>query len=89
MHVLSGKQQAVGVKQSPESGDQPRFAQYITMSPARPDDAKAVAARLEAFRLRRPPQSTAFVGDDRGYEDAMAAPQLTALGRKLLGDEAW
>lgn len=69
--------------------DQPRFAQYITMSPAQPDDAKAVAARLEAFRLRRPPQSTAFIGDDRGYEDAMAAPQLTALGRKLLGDEAW
>jgi hypothetical protein len=69
--------------------DQPRFAQYITMSPARPDDEEALAARLEAFRLRRPPQSTAFVGDDRGYEERMPDPQLTDLGQKLLGSEPW
>lgn len=69
--------------------DQPRFAQYITMSPARPDDDEALAARLEAFQQRRPPQSKAFVGDDRGYEDRTAPPVLTELGRKLLGSEPW
>lgn len=69
--------------------DQPRFAQYITMSPARPDDEEALAARLEAFRLRRPPQSTAFIGDDRGYEEQMEEPRLTELGKKLLGSEPW
>lgn len=69
--------------------DQPRFAQYITMSPARLDDAEALAARLEAFRLRRPPQSAAFIGDSRGYEERMEEPRLTDLGKKLLGSEPW
>ena len=69
--------------------NRPRFAQYVTMSPARADDEEALAARLEAFRLRRPPQSAAFHGDDRGYEDRMADPELTELGRKLLGSDRW
>lgn len=67
----------------------PRFAQYITMSPAREDDAEARGARIEQFEQRRPPPSTAFPGDARGWEQAQPAAQLSALGRRLLGLDRW
>jgi hypothetical protein len=69
--------------------DRPRFAQYITMSPAQPDDAEALEARLESFRTRRPPKSPSFKGDERGYEQSLPEPQLTPLGRRLLGLDRW
>lgn len=67
----------------------PRFAQYITMTRAREDDQAARDQRIELFEQRRPPQSTAFVGDPRGWEQQQPRPELSALGRKLLGLDHW
>ena len=69
--------------------DRPRFAQYITMSPAREDDSAARDQRIELLEQRRPPQSAAFPGDPRGWEQRQPRPQLSELGRKLVGLDSW
>jgi ectoine hydroxylase-related dioxygenase (phytanoyl-CoA dioxygenase family) len=67
----------------------PRFAQYITMSPAKEDDEEGRRARIESFERRVPPRSTSFKGDDRGWEQTQPAPRLTPLGQRLLGLDHW
>jgi hypothetical protein len=69
--------------------DRPRFAQYITFSPARPEDEEALNERLASFNERHPLRRPAYTGDDRNWERDQPAPELTELGRKLLGLDRW
>jgi hypothetical protein len=69
--------------------DRPRLAQYISMSPARDDEA-ARESRVRAWQERIPPPGTAFPGDPRKIEQQAGSPaNLTPLGRKLLGADPW
>ena len=70
------------------TSDRPRLAQYITMSPARPDDEEQRRERITAWRTRRP--ATGWPGDPRGWELRQPGPAtLTELGRRLLGLDPW
>jgi ectoine hydroxylase-related dioxygenase (phytanoyl-CoA dioxygenase family) len=71
--------------------NRPRLAQYITMFPAERFTADDIAARIDRFDRRvPPPNARAFPGDPRQRETLLGKPpQLTALGRKLLGADAW
>ena len=72
------------------AADQPRLAQYITMSPARFDDDEAREERVSAWRECRPASAGPYTGDPRGWEQAQGErAELTELGRNLLGVEAW
>ncbi|HEX6971776.1 MAG TPA: phytanoyl-CoA dioxygenase family protein [Limnochordia bacterium] len=70
--------------------DRPRFAQYISMFPAREDDEAGRAERIRRFQQRLPPPGPAFPGDPRRLEELHGKPvELTPLGRKLLGLDSW
>jgi hypothetical protein len=67
----------------------PRFAQYVAMFPAeaRFDEREE---RIQAWKSREPLQREYFYGDPRRIEQAQfPVPELTPLGRKLLGLEDW
>lgn len=66
----------------------PRFAQYITMSPA-PQSGGERTADIECWRERKGPAQMAV--DPRGWEAKMSEEpaQLTPLGRKLLSLDPW
>lgn len=69
--------------------NRPRLAQYITMFPARNDEGER-QFRAQAWQERLPPQGRAFPGDPREWEQQHSATaELTTLGRKLLGIDAW
>ncbi|MFC5532599.1 phytanoyl-CoA dioxygenase family protein [Cohnella yongneupensis] len=65
-----------------------RFAQYILMSPANQDDPIETEARIRAFEAY---ESTFLPKDPRGWErnNNASRPQLSGLGRKLLGLDRW
>jgi hypothetical protein len=65
----------------------PRLAQYITMSPARPDNEEARRRRIERWEQRLPYKE----GDPRDWERQHypGPATLTPLGRKLLGLDLW
>ncbi len=66
----------------------PRLAQYITMSPAREDDAMLRKERIQSWKERRP--TPRWPGDARDWEHLHQQPaELTELGRKLLGLDSW
>jgi len=69
----------------------PRLAQYITMQPARQEDEVERLARIDRWRNRKkPPYDRAFPGDPRRVEELHGTTaELTQLGRRLLGLEAW
>jgi ectoine hydroxylase-related dioxygenase (phytanoyl-CoA dioxygenase family) len=68
----------------------PRLALYISMLPARDDDAVAREARITCWQTNSPPASPSFPGDPRRIEEQRSAPaELTPLGRKLLGLDLW
>lgn len=69
--------------------DKPRWAQYITMSPA--GSTEEAQARIDRWQNRKkPPYDRAFPGDSRRVEELHGqTAQLTPLGRKLLGLDAW
>lgn len=71
--------------------DQPRYAQYISMNPARQDNQEAREDRIDRWRHRKNPSGRAFPGDPRHWESEMFSepPVLSALGRKLLGLDLW
>lgn len=69
--------------------DRPRLAQYISMGPAREDDEEARQTRIDCWRRRLPMPSPAFRPDPRQIEQQLEPPQLTPLGRKLLGADRW
>lgn len=70
--------------------DRPRLAQYITMHPAEEDNVELRETRVNCWRRRLPPPGKAFPGDPRKIEEASGVvPELTPLGRKLLGLDPW
>ena len=69
--------------------NKPRLAQYISMSPARPENEEYRQLRIRLWREREQPPSKAFPGDPRGWEKQRPTSELTDLGRRLLGLEAW
>lgn len=95
VHQVEGKQgdliiwtRALAHGNGHNISDTPRFAQYITMSPAE-DDEEERQRRIELFEQRRPPARTAFPGDPRGWEQEQPMAELTPLGRRLLGVDRW
>ena len=64
----------------------PRLGQYITMSPACADDEAMRTRRVAIWRDRL----HGLGANAKGYEhDHAPVPELTPLGRKLLGLDAW
>jgi hypothetical protein len=70
--------------------DRLRFAQYISMFPAAPENKELLNTRIDAWRNFKPALPI-FPEDPRGWErEHNESPaQLTILGRKLLGIESW
>jgi hypothetical protein len=69
---------------------EPRFAQYILMSPERSVNADEVAQRIADYEDRgMPVLGGPFWGDVRGREEEQSPAVLTPLGRKLLGLDRW
>lgn len=67
-----------------------RFAQFISMSPARANSQEARARRVEAWQNRHTPGGKPFPGDPREWEQRnQQTAKLTPLGRKLLGLDSW
>ncbi|MBO7743132.1 phytanoyl-CoA dioxygenase family protein [Paenibacillus sp. MWE-103] len=68
----------------------PRYAQYITMYPEGNEQTRE--QRVKMWRERSAPENHhAFPGDPRKWEQTEfdGPPELTPLGRKLLGLDAW
>lgn len=72
----------------PNDTERPRLVQYVTMAPARDEDACRELARLT---LEKRPPAWAVRQKVPGQLDPEPGPpvKLTALGRKLAGIEAW
>ena len=71
------------------ASDRPRIAQYMTMEPAQPTNRERLDQRLASFDGRTADAGNwSFRGDPRELEVG-DAPQLTDLGRKLLGVDVW
>jgi hypothetical protein len=72
------------------TSDRPRFAQFISMHPAREDDLEYRQRRVEQWAHHRPPGTKTFPGDPRKAEEEFGKrAELTPLGRKLLGLDSW
>lgn len=72
--------------------DKPRLAQYISMFPVGSDDAFASRRedRIYRWKNRLNPDAPWAPGDPRRQEELHGATaELTPLGRKLLGMDAW
>jgi ectoine hydroxylase-related dioxygenase (phytanoyl-CoA dioxygenase family) len=69
----------------------PRYAQYISMNRADPGRIEWRQRLIEGWRTRSAPAGGPFPGDPRRWEQTnFSEPaQLTDLGRKLLGLDAW
>jgi hypothetical protein len=65
----------------------PRLAQYITMSPARDDEAER-QRRLHLYRNQIQMQANRYAGSIDAVE-SLETPDLTPLGRRLLGVDQW
>ena len=75
---------------SPNTSDQPRLAQYMSMAPAQEDNERARQWRINAWLHRRAPEGNPFPGDPRNWErEHGTTAALTPLGRKLLGLDLW
>lgn len=74
---------------SPNKGDRPRMAQYITMFAAEEENSELRRRRIDCWRHRRPPEGRAFPGDRLNREFKNEPAVLTPLGRKLLGLDRW
>jgi hypothetical protein len=67
-----------------------RLCQYISMNPATELTEETRGARIEAWRNNTHPPARSFPGDPRRIEEQRSQPaELTDLGRKLLGLDAW
>jgi hypothetical protein len=68
----------------------PRLCQYLSMNPAPENNEEQRQRRIASWRANGPGPGKSFHGDPRGIEEARNAPaELTPLGRKLLGADAW
>ena len=72
---------------SPNSSDRPRIVQYITMSPApKENNEEARQNRINGWRERL----TGLGKEEKEKEHLQGkTAELTLLGRKLLGLDAW
>ena len=87
--VVFNSLQPHGVRPN-RSRDRARIAQYISMYPAKPENTNEQNERIDVWKNMKKPPSGAFPGDPRGWERRHYGPaNLTALGRKLFGLEAW
>jgi hypothetical protein len=67
-----------------------RLCQYISMNPSARMTEEMRQARIQSWENNTHPQSRSFPGDPRRIEEERSSPaQLTDLGRKLLGLDAW
>jgi len=66
-------------------GERPRFAQYISMYPARFADPDARARRIADWRELKPHGEDPSEWERRNFDPA----ELTSLGQKLLGTDPW
>lgn len=67
------------------TGDEPRFAQYVKMAPADFGDHERRTRRIDAWRERR-----TFGEDPSEWEPRNLDPaELSSLGQKLLGLDPW
>ena len=72
------------------STDKVRMAQYISMTPATPENEELRTRRVTSWQERRAPEGFAFPGDPREWERTRyATAELTPLGRRLLGADRW
>jgi ectoine hydroxylase-related dioxygenase (phytanoyl-CoA dioxygenase family) len=72
------------------TADRPRFSQFINMFPAPESDPERAEDRISQWREHRPPGNNVFPGDPRRVEEEKGhTAELTPLGRKLLGLDAW
>jgi hypothetical protein len=72
------------------SKDKVRIAQYISMMPAEEDNETLRQWRINSWQHRIAPESYAFPGDPRKWEQTKyKTAELTELGKKLLGLEKW
>lgn len=68
----------------------PRLCQYLSMNPANEQDEESRGRRIAAWQGNTHPSGRAFPGDARGIEEQRESPaELTGLGRRLLGVDAW
>ena len=74
----------------PNHSNQPRLAQYISMTPAKEDRQDLINWRVKSWKERIAPEGYPFPGDPREWEKKSQEPaHLTELGRKLLGLRKW
>jgi len=72
------------------TSDKVRLCQYISMNPAAQLTEESRRARIEAWRNNTHPPAKSFPGDALRIEEQRSKPaDLTGLGRKLLGLDAW
>jgi len=72
----------------PNTTGSPRLVQYVTMDPARDDDARRELARL-SIEKRPPAWATRQQVPGQLDPEPGAPVRFTALGRKLAGIDAW
>ena len=74
----------------PNHSNQPRLAQYISMTPAQEERPDLIDWRVKSWKDRIAPEGYPFPGDPREWEKKYQEPaQLTELGEKLLGLRKW
>ena len=72
----------------PNDSDRPRFTAYVTMDPAGDEDARQQLA--EAFSTKMPPDwAIRQKVPGQQLPEPGPVPELTPLGRKLTGLDAW
>jgi hypothetical protein len=78
---------------SPNRSQTPRFAQYLSMCPAEPEQTELLRIRLESFEKQaRPQQSGNRISGTAGSareSEFSPRPELSELGQRLLGQIPW
>ena len=87
--LIFNSQLAHGIRPN-NSKDKVRIAQYISMMPAEEDNQNLKEWRINSWKNRIAPEGYAFPGDPRNWEKTKyQTAELSELGKKLLGLEAW
>ncbi len=73
---------------SPNRSNKPRYAQYISMCPAEPEEEELLKIRLESFEKQLGPRKCGMPGSVL-EENFGPKAKLTELGQRLLGSVSW
>jgi len=73
---------------SPNRSNKPRYAQYISMCPAEPEEKELLKIRLESFEKQLGPRKCGMPGSNLEGRLGPKA-KLTELGQRLLGSVSW